>query len=352
VVWVNYPSSLPGPQPGSFSPPARLAASSLDGPLQLRARHRDMAGKRSRYTYTYTAEQMDLWRSWFGGALLHGRRWFRAALPGNGGLVVREARYVSVQESLLGAGVYRVTAELEERGAYALVEPLTPDPLWALVVLQIQGGELVDQSSYARTLTGAGVTQFYDAWQPLSRPVIRIQGTLSFPSPTPGFVTWNPAAELEWEDNDWTVEFRVRCDLPLTNIVHWYTDRGGAGGDPLGIRTTTNLYTNETNRGVLADSLGDQTATFESSDGVYVVVERMGDVVAASINGTFAPQDVDLGSGYTFDSVFSSTNTPRIGMPSSTNANMDILVSQYRITMGAARYSHTNHAVPDVYSTG
>lgn len=112
-----YPASLPCPMPGSFTPRQRRAASSIDGPLQQRARQRDAAGMTSQYTYVYTPAQMAVWLAWYRETLLSGRRWFAADLPGRDGMVQRIVRYTSVRQQLLGAGIYRVEATFEQRGA-------------------------------------------------------------------------------------------------------------------------------------------------------------------------------------------------------------------------------------------
>lgn len=120
MVAVAYPTTLPGPLPGSFEPRPRRGASTIDGPLQQRARQRDAAGMTSQYTYVYTPHQMAIWREWYRTTLLDGRRWFAHALPGRGGMVPRVVKYQQVQQQLLGMGIYRVTASFEQRGAALL----------------------------------------------------------------------------------------------------------------------------------------------------------------------------------------------------------------------------------------
>ena len=119
---IAYPSSLPAPQPGAFAPRPRRAASSIDGPLQQRARQRDAAGLTSEYTFVYTPDEMAAWRTWWRDVLLEGRRWFNMALPGQGGMVQRVVRYLEAPQQLLGAGIYRVSARFEQRGAAADVQ--------------------------------------------------------------------------------------------------------------------------------------------------------------------------------------------------------------------------------------
>lgn len=113
---LTYPASLPGPMPGSFAPRPRRAASSIEGPLQQRARQRDGAGAMHQYTYVYTPAEMVVWRTWWRDELLEGKSWFRARLPGRGGMMERWARYVTTTEQLLGGGIYRVQASIELRG--------------------------------------------------------------------------------------------------------------------------------------------------------------------------------------------------------------------------------------------
>lgn len=123
---VAYPSALPGPQPGSFDPRPRRAASSIDGLLQQRARQRDAAGMTSQYTFVYTPAQIAVWRDWWRDDLLNGRRWFAMSLPGAGGMISRVVRYRDIQLQLLGTGIYRVSASIEQRGAS--LSPKMADP--------------------------------------------------------------------------------------------------------------------------------------------------------------------------------------------------------------------------------
>lgn len=117
MVEYRYPDSLPCAQPGVLSPRERRAASAREGPLQLRARQRDFAGAVSSYVFTYTAEEIGIWRNWYKQELLDGRRTFAIDLPGRGGLATRVVRYHSVQETYLGLGIYRIQATFEQRGA-------------------------------------------------------------------------------------------------------------------------------------------------------------------------------------------------------------------------------------------
>ena len=144
---VEYPAALPGPQPGSFDPRPRRAASSIDGPLQQRARQRDAAGMTSQYTYVYTPAQMDEWRNWWRDTLLDGKRWFAHDLPGPGGLTPRVVRYRDVHQQLLGNGIYRVSASFEQRGS-ALAPVLEGDAYWSNVILLLEGDNIATPSVF------------------------------------------------------------------------------------------------------------------------------------------------------------------------------------------------------------
>lgn len=153
---VAYPSPLPGPMPGSFEPRPRRAASPLEGPLQQRGRQRDAAGMTSQYTYLYTPQQMALWLEWWRDDLLQGRRWFAHSLPGRAGMVPRVVRYRTVQQQLLGAGIYRVSASLEQRGASLMPAAEVGDPFFADVVLLMHyQGDFIDEKGHTVNVTGA-----------------------------------------------------------------------------------------------------------------------------------------------------------------------------------------------------
>lgn len=136
---IAYPDTLPGPLPGSMNPRPRRAASAIEGPLLQRARQRDFAGALSRYAFIYTPAQMATWLEWFRDVLLQGRRWFAIALPGAGGLVNRVARYHEVQQEHLGAGIYRVNATFEQRGA--AVEPFGSLPEDSYAYYSLSAGD-------------------------------------------------------------------------------------------------------------------------------------------------------------------------------------------------------------------
>lgn len=143
---IAYPDTLPGPLPGSLSPRPRRAASAIEGPLQQRARQRDFAGALSRYAFIYTPAEMAEWLEWFRDVLLQGRRWFAIALPGAGGLINRVARYRDVQQEHLGAGIYRVNATFEQRGAS--LEPFGSLPEAAYAYYSLSAGDF-DHGPYA-----------------------------------------------------------------------------------------------------------------------------------------------------------------------------------------------------------
>lgn len=139
--------------PGSFSPRPRRAASGLEGPLQQRARQRDAAGMTSQYTYLYTPQQMADWLEWYRDTLRDGRRWFAHSLPGRDGMVPRVVRYRTAQQQLLGAGIYRVSASFEQRGASLMPAEQAPGP--DDVLLLHYQGDYVDVKGHAINVTGS-----------------------------------------------------------------------------------------------------------------------------------------------------------------------------------------------------
>lgn len=114
---IAYPSALPGPSQWQGVVRERRAASSMPGNTQLRARSRD-AIQDIDAAWFYTAAEMSTWRIWYESTLLDGMLWFAATAPGAGGFVQRVLRFrtKSLRQELLGNGVYRVTAQLEQRG--------------------------------------------------------------------------------------------------------------------------------------------------------------------------------------------------------------------------------------------
>lgn len=183
MVAVAYPTTLPGPLPGSFEPRPRRGASTIDGPLQQRARQRDAAGMTSQYTYVYTPHQMAIWREWYRTTLLDGRRWFAHALPGRGGMVPRVVKYRQVQQQLLGMGIYRVSASFEQRGASLMPDQPDLDPFAADVVLLLrnQDAAFPDESWVANPTQITGTPALVDGGGPWGLGAIDTSaGGLSF----------------------------------------------------------------------------------------------------------------------------------------------------------------------------
>lgn len=147
--WIVYPPDLPGPAPGTLAPRGRRAGSSLDGAPQSRARQRDVAGGQQQLSWTYTPEEMTIWRAWYETTLSQGRYWFAAYLPGLRGLKrPKLVRYLTKSEQLLGNGLYRVTATLEMR-AYlpeALYYVSAPYPYVAHEAVAVASIRLRNQS--------------------------------------------------------------------------------------------------------------------------------------------------------------------------------------------------------------
>lgn len=114
---VQYPSTLPTAQPGSYAGPRNLAQAQLEGPRSARRRFQDLAGATLQFTWAYSAAHMAIFRPWYEDTLLHGERWFTVSLPGPGGFSTRVARYETMEAQLLAGGDYVVNATLELRGA-------------------------------------------------------------------------------------------------------------------------------------------------------------------------------------------------------------------------------------------
>jgi len=174
-----YPSTLPGPQPGAYTPPLRRAASSLPGPLQQRSRQWDLSGGQRTHTFIYTAEQMGAWRTWWRDTLLQGRRWFTLNLPGYEGMTPRVVRYLEVSQSLIGAGVYAVEARLELREANKVEPPpppVVPSPVLLGYVERVLSSSVTSIQSAARDVpTGSHVIVY--AAQNVTSPIVTISDT-------------------------------------------------------------------------------------------------------------------------------------------------------------------------------
>lgn len=122
----------------------------------------------SQYIYTYTPQQLQVWRDWYRDTLLRGRRWFAHALPGQGGLVSRVVRYIEVQEQLLGVGIYRVSARFEQRGASLPPETDVGDQHWGNVLFLLNGQDIVTKDAGPLNLTlGNTGAMALDATRPL-----------------------------------------------------------------------------------------------------------------------------------------------------------------------------------------
>lgn len=116
---VIYPAGLPMPQsPVRLVPRERRALPIEGGAFEPRNRQRDFAGAVYEASWIYAPEEMAVWRAWYEDELLHGLLRFTADLPLDGGISSRVVRYIGEQRrEHLGRGIYRVSAQLEVRGA-------------------------------------------------------------------------------------------------------------------------------------------------------------------------------------------------------------------------------------------
>lgn len=112
----TYPATLPGVLPGSYTARGRLAQSEIPGSVALRRRFADPSGSRFAASWSYSPEQMAIWRTWFDTTLRRGQLWFLIELPGRSGMVPTPARFVEVTQDRKDGGEYLVTATLQLRG--------------------------------------------------------------------------------------------------------------------------------------------------------------------------------------------------------------------------------------------
>jgi hypothetical protein len=126
---IVYPPTLPGPSGGwDGEPIERRAVSALpSSAVAPRGRSRDRIEDIAAQ-WIYSPEEMAVWRAWYEDTLLDGCRWFAKEAPGVGGWVDRVLRFrtATVRREHLGAGIFRVSAQLQQRGRSALpmIEPL------------------------------------------------------------------------------------------------------------------------------------------------------------------------------------------------------------------------------------
>jgi hypothetical protein len=126
---VAYPSTLPLPQVWAAQGPDRRATSSLPGNTAHRARWRDRVAD-IEVRWAYTAAQMATWRAWYEDTLLDGQLWFAMRSAGEGGLDDRVFRFRpgSLRRELMGGGVFRVSATLQQRGLGVPPIEVAPPP--------------------------------------------------------------------------------------------------------------------------------------------------------------------------------------------------------------------------------
>lgn len=126
MVAIVYPSTLPGLSGWGGTPFERRAISPLPGNTQLRGRWRD-ALQEIDARWFFNATEMAIWVAWYEQTLLNGMLWFAATVPGAGGFVSRVLKYrtSTVKRTLLGNGVFEVTARLQQRGISAVPRLVT-----------------------------------------------------------------------------------------------------------------------------------------------------------------------------------------------------------------------------------
>ena len=122
---VAYPPTLPAPQTLELRPFERRALSGIaQGAEQRRGRSRDFHATLP-LTWVFTRDQLALFFAWGDGAsvgtLMKWTRWFSVTLPGRGGFQTRACRFFArpkweFLQSDAANGLYRVTAEVEQRG--------------------------------------------------------------------------------------------------------------------------------------------------------------------------------------------------------------------------------------------
>jgi len=217
--------------------------------------------------------------------------------------------------------------------------PPTLDPLWANVVLLLQGGTLTDKSSYARTVTSSGSTLNDATWTKNGVNSIKIQSVFLGQN---GYVTWPRSAELQFGTAPFCIEGWFKTDSASGVDMYLYTDRLGGGGDPLawslyrlGATGTQIINTNNSSNTAIGPSL---TVPAE----FYACLERVGDTLYGSINGVVATPKV-LTAGYSFNA---PVHDARIGLAEATSNSWILRLAQFRVTMGASRYGGTNFTPP------
>ena len=123
-----YPLTLPAPSQWQGVPRERRAASSSPGNTQMRNRSRDALHDIDAQWF-YTSAEMTIWRAWYEATLLDGVLWFAATVPGAGGWVSRVVKFrtKTLKLEYVGNGVYRVSAQVQQRG---ISEP--PQVSWGI----------------------------------------------------------------------------------------------------------------------------------------------------------------------------------------------------------------------------
>ncbi|MDT7834949.1 hypothetical protein [Aquabacterium sp. OR-4] len=220
------------------------------------------------------------------------------------------------------------------------------DPYWRHVVLLLQGGSGVDQSSAQTSvqLLPSGLYQPGGSTEHLdgTLPTIKVINPVSY---APGIVCDIPALGSQ----DWTFELYAHYTGPYFAL--WTDAKDRSGGDPYGGFTAWVSNAGDRRMDVM---LNNNTATVKNGAtpdaqpafpwGAYYCVERKGRYVYLSTGGVIRGT-IDLGStGYTLNA---RERVPRIG-DWSTDAGSGWVqyVGRVRWTLGVARYDGLGFTPP------
>jgi hypothetical protein len=124
---IVYPPALPVPSTWTIAGPDRRASSPPSGNVTHRARWRDRIVNIDA-AWFYTPSEMTEWRAWYEDVLLDGQYWFAVSAPGPGGFQTRVCKFrtQTVKREALGAGNYKVSAQLQQRGVGVVPEEPLP----------------------------------------------------------------------------------------------------------------------------------------------------------------------------------------------------------------------------------
>lgn len=147
---IAYPAELPAPQELSADVVDTRLQTDPDekGPVELRTIEQDERQRQS-LVWTYTSEQVAVFRNWWLVTLVYGGAWFSApeSWPDMHGLIVRVRRFITAPQYVaLGKDNWRVMITAECRGETLLPNEPEPEdgPLWLDNFTGSAGVSLVD----------------------------------------------------------------------------------------------------------------------------------------------------------------------------------------------------------------